>query len=363
MIEKHIIVELLIAAAVGLLSSAWLLWLRRIGLRALTRLARTTEGKLDDLALSAFRLPSLLWCLVLGVYIGLTAAPAMPTRMGQLVNDALVIVLILSVTIAVGRFLAASIVSYAEHLSLAIAVTGLTTALVKGVVYLCGALVLLNTLGISITPILTALGVGGLAVALALQGSLANLFAGIHILVEKPIHVGDYIKLESGQEGYVVDIGWRTTRIRMLPNNMVIVPNAKLAESIVVNYHLPEKRMSVLIPIGVSYKSDPAQVEAILVEEATRAVGEVQGLLAEPAPFVRFIPGFGESSLDFTLIVQVNEFVDQYLVQHELRKRIFARFQKEGIEIPFPQRVVHVHTSAVEVPTAVDIGTEGTGDV
>ncbi len=350
MVENHIIVELLIAAGVGLLSSAWLLWLRRIGLRALTRLARRTESQLDDLALAAFRLPSLLWCLVLGVYIGLTAAPAMPTRIGQLVNDVLVIVLILSVTIAIGRFLAASVVSYAHRLGLAITVTGLTTALVKGVVYLCGALVLLNTLGISITPLLTALGVGGLAVALALQGSLANLFAGIHILVEKPIHVGDYIKLESGQEGYVVDIGWRTTRIRMLPNNMVIVPNAKLAESIVINYHLPEKRMSVLIPISVSYESDPVRIEAILMEEATSAMDHVPGLSAEPAPFVRFIPGFGESSLDFTLIVQVNEFVDQYLVQHELRKRIFARFQREGIEIPFPQRVVHVRATDSDAP-------------
>lgn len=141
MFEQKIIVELLVATAVWLLSSAWLLWLRRIGLRALTRLARTTEGRLDDLALSAFRFPSLLWCLVLGVYIGLTAAPAIPPRIEQLVNDALVIVLILSVTIAVGRFLVASVVSYADRLGLAIAVTGLTTALVKGVVYLCGSLV------------------------------------------------------------------------------------------------------------------------------------------------------------------------------------------------------------------------------
>jgi small-conductance mechanosensitive channel len=116
--------------------------------------------------------------------------------------------------------------------------------------------------------------------------------------------MGDYIKLESGQEGYVVDIGWRTPRIRMLPNNMVIVPNAKLAESIVVNYHLSEKRMSVLILISVSYQSDPARIGAILAEEAISAIGHVPGLLAEPAPFVRFIPGFGESSLDFTLIVQ-----------------------------------------------------------
>lgn len=139
----------------------------------------------------------------------------------------------------------------------------------------------------------------------------------------------------------------------MLPNNMVIVPNAKLAETILTNFYLSEKRMSLLIPIGVSYQSDPSHVEAILLEEVADAIGHLPGLVAKPAPFVRFIPGFGESSLDFTLIVQVSKFVDQYLVQHELRKRIVARFWQEEIEIPFPQRVVHVHNAAaVEVPPA-----------
>lgn len=349
--EQRTIIELSIAGAVALVSIVGLLILRSIGLRALKKLAHKTEGKMDDLALEAFRLPSLLWCLALGLYIGVAMVASVPPRTVALINDGVAILLIISVTLAVGRFLAAATRTYAGRLRVEMGVTGLTTGLVKGVVYLSGALILLNTLGISITPILTALGVGGIAVALALQGSLANLFAGIHILVEKPIHVGDYIKLESGQEGYVVDIGWRTTRIRALPNNLVIVPNAKLAETILTNYHLPEKRMSVLIPINVSYACDPGRIEAILVEEANAAIGLVPGLLAEPAPFVRFIPGFGESSLDFTLIVQVNEFVEQYLAQHELRKRIFARFHKEGIEIPFPQRVVHVRPAAAEGPS------------
>ena len=128
----------------------------------------------------------------------------------------------------------------------------------------------------------------------------------------------------------------------MLPNNIVIIPNSKLAQSIVTNYYLPEKRMSLLISINVSYSSDPERIEKILVEEAKKAVGEVPGLPGDPEPFVRFIPGFGESSLDFTLICQVKEFVDQYLAQHELRKRIFKRFGEEGIEIPFPQRTVHL---------------------
>src|SRR3970282_2807594 len=117
---------------------------------------------------------------------------------------------------------------------------------------------------------------------------------------------------------------------------------SKLSQSIVTNYYLPEKRMSLSIPIGVSYSSDPEKVEKILVEEAKKAVGEIPGLIKDPEPFVRFIPGFGESSLDFTLICQVREVVDQYLAQHELRKRIFKRFNEEGIEIPFPHRTVYL---------------------
>jgi small-conductance mechanosensitive channel len=184
--------------------------------------------------------------------------------------------------------------------------------------------------------------VGGLAVALALQDTLSNLFAGIHIIIEKTIKVGDYIKLESGQEGLVDDISWRTTRINMRPNNMVIIPNAKLARNIVVNYNLPQKWMAATVEVGVSYSSDPEEIERVLLEIASEAVGVIPGLLADPAPYVRFMPGFGHSSLDFTAFLFVKEFTDQPTVQHEMRKRIFKRFRVEGIEIPFPQRTVHI---------------------
>ena len=201
---------------------------------------------------------------------------------------------------------------------------------------------LLDALGIQITPILTALGVGGLAVALALQDTLSNLFAGAHLLADKPIRVGDYVKIADTVEGYVVDIGWRSTRVRMLQNTVVVVPNKKVAESIITNYDLPEPRLSLSIPVSVSYRSDPDHVERVLVDEATRAAGKIPGLLAEPAPFTRLIPGFGESSLDFTLTCQIASFVDQYLVQHELRKRLLRRLRAEGIEIPYPVRTVEL---------------------
>ena len=128
----------------------------------------------------------------------------------------------------------------------------------------------------------------------------------------------------------------------MLPNNMVVIPNSKLAQSVVTNYYLPEKKMSLPISISVGYSADLEQVERILIEEAKKGAADIPGLLAEPEPVVRFIPGFGESSLDFTLVCQVAEFADQYLAQHELRKRIFKRFKEAGIEIPFPHRTVYV---------------------
>jgi small-conductance mechanosensitive channel len=185
---------------------------------------------------------------------------------------------------------------------------------------------------------------GGLAVALALQDTLSNLFAGFYVSLAGQVRVNDYVKLEGGEEDYVVDISWRSPSIRALANNLIIVPNAKLAQAIVTNYHLPEKRMSLLIPIGVDYESDPAHIDKVFLDEAARAANEIPGLLADPPPFVRFIPGFGDSSLDFTLICQVREFVDQYSAQHELRKRIFERFRREGINIPFPIRTLHLRS-------------------
>src|SRR2546428_619958 len=208
--------------------------------------------------------------------------------------------------------------------------------------------------GIHITTILTALGVGGLAVALALQDSLANLFAGMHLLADKPIRVGDYVKIADTTEGYVVDIGWRSTRIRMLQNTVVVVPNKKVAESIITNYDLPEPRLSLAIRVSVGYKSDPDHVERALVDEATKGAGRIPGLLAHPAPFVRLIPGFGESSLDFTLNVEVASFVDQYVVQHELRKRILRRLRAEGIEIPYPVRTVELRDARFEASRGSD---------
>jgi small-conductance mechanosensitive channel len=333
--------SMLLPAIVALSSTLGLFVIRGITFRVLHKWSERTETKLDDIIIGAFKTPSFYWCLAIGLYIGL-AVSDLPVKYIHYSTKLIHIIVIFSITIAAANLAGRIFTNYVKKSNLPIPTTGLAYGILKSSIIIVGLLIIMSVLGISITPLITALGVGGLAVALALQDTLANLFSGIHILMESSIRVGDFIKLETGQEGYVEDITWRTTRVRMLPNNMVVIPNSKLAQSIVTNYYLPEKRMSLLISIGVSYSEDPEKIEAVLVEEAKKAVGQIPGLLGDPEPFVRFIPGFGDSSLDFTLICQVKEFVDQYLAQHELRKRIFKRFKQEGIEIPFPHRTVYL---------------------
>jgi small-conductance mechanosensitive channel len=201
--------------------------------------------------------------------------------------------------------------------------------------------IILENLDIHLEAVWATLGIGSVAVALGLQETLSNAFAGFYIMADQPVGPGDYVKLDSGHEGYVVRIGWRATSLRTLGNNVVYVPNAALAKAVITNYSKPEERMSLTIPVSVAFGTDPARVESALLDVARQAAKDnVEGLLAQPEPSVRFIPGFGASSLDFSLGVQVRRFVDQYLVQSELRKRIVERFRQEKIEMPFPTRTV-----------------------
>src|SRR5512145_1388177 len=282
---------------------------------------------------AAVRAPSVLWVLVLGLWAALEVSE-LDRRFAHLLSILLQSAIIISITVTAAGILDTIIRRGGERQALGAAVTGLGQAVTRGLVLLVGALVLLSSLGIQITPILTALGVGGLAVALALQDTLSNLFAGVHLLADKPIRVGDYVKVADTVEGHVEDIGWRSTRVRILQNVVVTIPNKRVAESIITNYDLPEPGLAVLIRVGVDYAADPDLVERLLLDEATRAVGEVPGLRGEPAPSARLIPGFGDFSLDFTLVCHVKTYSDQFPVQHELRKRILRRLAAEGVPIP-----------------------------
>jgi small-conductance mechanosensitive channel len=217
---------------------------------------------------------------------------------------------------------------------------GLVRGIARGFVYAIAALILLDLFGISITPILASLGIGSLAVALALQDTLGNFFAGIYVAIDKPVVEGDFVKLETGQEGYVTDVGWRSTRIRMLSNNSVIVPNSKLMGSVITNYYMPTKLMGMTIDLGVSYDSDLRKVERVTVDVIREIMRTVPGGVPETEPFIRFHT-FAESSVNFSAVMQVKEFTDNYLIKHEFIKALHERYRKEGIVIPYPTRTVH----------------------
>jgi small-conductance mechanosensitive channel len=186
---------------------------------------------------------------------------------------------------------------------------------------------------------LTALGVGGLAVALALQDTLANLFAGVYVTMAGQIRVGDYVRLDSSGEGYVTDIGWSSTRIQMLANNVILVPNGKLAQAIVTNYYLPDRELAVLVQVGVDYSSDLAHVERVTSQVAKETLQSVPGGVVEFDPFIRYHT-FADSSINFTVILRGREYVDQHLLKHEFIKRLHERYGREGITIPFPIRTI-----------------------
>ena len=319
------------AYAAGLIANR-LVW------RRLATLARRTDRRWDDAIVAEIEKRVPLWSLLLGTYLAAgfwTLSPNVRTAL----SGALFVLTIGSVTFLCASLLAGFARQYGQTVQDALPVTTLTENVVRIAVMSIGVLIILNGLGLSITPILTALGVGGLAVALALQDTLANLFAGFYVTVARQLRVGDYVRLDTGEEGYLVDIAWRAARIRMLPNNTVVVPNAKLAQAIVTNYHLPETELAVLVKVSVDYDSDLEHVERVTCDVAREVMRTVPGAIPEFEPFIRYHT-FGESSIDFTVILRAREFVDQYLVTHEFVKRLHQRYREEGITIPFPIRTL-----------------------
>jgi small-conductance mechanosensitive channel len=319
---------------------------RRVVLGRLSALAQRTAKGMDDAVVAALRGPVVLWGAMLGLYLAMGVL-VMSRAVQQLVQRTLLGLLVLSVSWVVAQLAAAAVRRRTVAGDAQLPAATLVTNLVRILVLATGVLVILQTLGISITPIITALGVGGLAVALALQDTLANLFAGVHILATRQIRPGDFIRLESGEEGYVQDVTWRNTTIRQLPNSLTIVPNAKLAAAVTTNYHLPDLAQSFLVAVGVSYDSDLTRVERVAVEVAREMLRNVPGGVADFEPFIRY-HAFGDSSIDFNVILRAREVTDQHLLRHEFIKRLHTRFRQEGIEIPFPIRTVHMRSSDTE---------------
>lgn len=312
----------------------------KIVLSKLKKFAEKTSWRGDDVLFAALRKMIIPWFLLIGIYIMITYLP-LTAKADALLSKIMTVSSILLATILSSRIAVGFVTEYNKNLDEVVPTTSIFTNITRIVIFIIGILIALQSIGISVTPILTALGVGGLAVALALQDTLSNLFSGLQILGTKQIRPGDYIKIDGGTiEGYVTDINWRSTTIKALQNNVAIVPNSKLATSIVINYHLPVTDLAIALNIGISYNSDIEHVEKVTKQTALKVLNELKiDSLEEP---VMRINTFGDSSINFSLIVFLKEYGDQNQVKHILYKAIHKAYKEEHIEIPYPIRTVHL---------------------
>lgn len=336
-IQKSMEILLPLGIFVIIVSAGYLL--RRYVLARLSLWARKTDSRMGDAILSAVRAPFLVLCIMLGISVALEFSNFSKAFVDK-ADKGLSILAVFAVALVTANILCGFTRIRAERIESVLPVTSIMENIIRIVVYGVGGLIVLNGLGISIAPILATLGVGGLAVALALKDTLSNFFAGFHIVATKQIRVGDYLKLDSGEEGHVSDISWRNTKIRTLAGNFVLIPNMKLTELIVTNYTLQEKDMAVLVDVGVHYDSDLAKVERVTCEVAAEVMKEVPGGVPDFIPFIRYHT-FGDYRINFTTILRAQTFVDQYIVKHEFIKRIHERYAREGIVIPYPIRALN----------------------
>jgi small-conductance mechanosensitive channel len=275
------------------------------------------------------------WFTLAGLYGAIISYPNSKSEVALTLKKIIIALILYSVTLVLAR-LSAGFVNLYLRKSVSLPAS-LFSNITKTTVLVLGALILLQTLGVEITPIITTLGISGLAVGLALKETLENLFSGFYLIISKQIRSGDYIKVDPTHEGYITDINWRNTTIKELSNNMIVVPNSKLASAIFTNYHLPAKEVTLTVNVGVDYESDLEYVEKVTVDVAKEVVQEVAPELIENVPFIRF-QNFGDLSIDFKVYIRVNEFFDQRLAKHIFIKKLHRRFQQEGIRIPCPAK-------------------------
>ena len=290
---------------------------------------------------SILKIPLILILIGIGIVIFFDATPALPKKWMKNAQDAsLLILFVLAVYLFLDQLMVEVLKRYSRTTTVISASTGVIKILYRVAILGFIFLIILDQLKITISPLLASLGIMGLVVSLALQDTLANFFAGISLSIDRPVRIGDYIKLDSG-EGYVTQIGWRSTRIRTLSNKNLIVPNSKVTGSAITNFYLPELEWSASVNVVVSYGSDLEKVERITVEVAQETLREVEGGVKEFQPSIRY-NAFGDSGIKFTVDLRVREYVDQYLIIHEFIKRLYKRYQSEGIEIPFPSRTIYL---------------------
>ena len=314
------------------------------------RWQRNAPGSLYIHILETIKGPIVLFIALAGLFSGLLILTALKTPgfaviapLDPWIRKAWLVVVIAEATYLIYHLLDALLVWYIRTMAARTA-TDLDDRLLPPLrrllpllAYSIGTLLALSALGISISPIWAGLGIGGIAVALAVQPTLANFFAGTYVVTEGELNIGDYIELDGGPAGYVVEVGWRSTKIRSMFNNLVIIPNSKMAESIVTNYYSPTPAMDVLVYCGVSYDSDLERVETVVTDASTKLVNESAYAINDVEPWFGF-EKFDDSNITFWVFIRATDRLASFRLTSQLVKVIRKSLSQEGIEINYPVR-------------------------
>lgn len=345
-VKDSILLEIGWAAAIVVMAIA-LAWLIVRLMRGIQhRLERSpSKSTLVSQGIQSFVRPLLVYIILDGFLLALSTLSFMQ-QWAVVLQQVGIVVLISVITYALANIGAALLAWYMRVLSAqrkARFDEGLIrfiSRILKIIIFLLGILILLDFLNIAISPIIAGLGIGGLAVALALQPTLGNFFASSQIISDRVVRVGDYIELENPAiRGYVTDVGWRSTRIRTPFNNMVIIPNSRLSESIITNYYGPTMEMGVVINCGVSYNANLLQVEKISLEVAREVVGELEEADKTFEPSFAY-DEFGDSNINFWIWVRAKDRLSSFKLKSEIIKRLKSRLDAAGITINYPARLL-----------------------
>jgi small-conductance mechanosensitive channel len=305
--------------------------------RSLAGIARHRRDEVSEIIARTLPRPAGIAVFLVAIAAGLRFLPIGKLRLNEAHRFIAVALCVLGVAVLM-RVVLRSIDAYGRSNPLLKSSAGIGKALTWVVGMAVVAALVSDALGISLAPALTALGVGSLAVALALQDTLSNFFSGVYLVVDKPSRPGDFIRVDPF-EGYVESIGWRSTHLRTIANNLVILPNVTLSKSVITNYSLPTTHVASSVRVDVAFSADLDRVEDALADEAKRAL-DLPGIADAPVPSVSMTPGFVDGAVGFTVSFFVLSFADQSVVQPALRKRIAARLKKEGIEVSTPRVAV-----------------------
>lgn len=300
-------------------------------LRRLSSLTRYTRGSWDDVLIAEVRKRMPFWGLLVGLWLSVGHWP-LPGVWPVFLFRAIAATLIVSVTMMAATVATRIVADYGQRATHGAPVPGLVGNIVRFIVVAIGLLIVLRGFGVEITPILAALGVGGLAVALALQDPLSNLFSGLFVTVAGQLRIGDYVRMDFGVEGTITDFNWHSTRITAPSGDPIIVPNARIAKAVVTNFSLPTQEVGFTVEFVLAPGTDLARVEQVTLDVAKDVLQGVEGGVGTFEPLIRVL-AYVDLGIRVAVVMRARTFADQALLKHELLTRLDARYRKEGIAV------------------------------